>query len=206
MSETPDTQSRSEEAHLRENELAAFLDDGLTGEERHRVEAHIDVCDACRAELVDIGRAVAGRRSLGSAAAPIARRWWVPAAVAAGLVAVLFVPRYVTRPRIEAEPHPVRVIGGEELPHIELVSPLEDASAPAAGLVFTWHAAKADVYRFSLLTQTGDSIWSNRTTDTAIALPAGVTLQAGAAYFWRVDAVANGIVATTGVHHLRIAR
>lgn len=194
--------------HLREAELAAFLDGGLAAAQRERVEAHIDICDGCRAELVDIGRAIERRgvRAKGTAT-PLSRRWWIPAAAAAGIMAVLIVPRLAMRPRVAADPtRAVRVADGEGQRRIDLIAPADDVTVPAAQLVFTWHAVPADVYRVSLLTGSGDSIWAKETTDTTAGLPATVTLSPGGAYFWRVDAVANGIVATTRVHRVNVAR
>ena len=192
-------------AHLRDTELAAFLDDGLTVAERRRVEAHIDICEACRAELVDISRATEHRRK--NASVRPSRRWWVPTIAAAGIVAVLLVPR-LSPPsdvRNDATRAPF-VADGEGRRRINLVSPSDDVAVPAAGLVFTWHAVTADVYRISVLTANGDPIWSAETPDTSLALPATVAVHTGEAYFWRVDAVANGIVATTGPHRVQIAR
>ena len=41
---------------------------------------------------------------------------------------------------------------------------------------------------------------------TSIVLPAEVTLTAGRTYFWRVDAHADGITASTGTMRLQVAR
>jgi hypothetical protein len=192
-------------AHLRESELAAFLDGALTARERARVEAHIDICDACRAELVDVGRATGHRSAQGRGAGALARPWWIPVVAAAGIVAILVVPRASTGPRTEDEQTPAqRVVDGEGQRRIDLVSPPDDVTVPAAQIAFTWHAVPADVYRFFLLTQSGDSIWAKETTDTSIVVPATMNLRPGA-YFWRVDAVASGIVAT-GVHRVQVER
>lgn len=199
-------------AHLRESELAAFLDGGLTAVERERVEAHIDICDACRAELVDIGRAIepraaAVRGATTRATTPSSRRWWIPAAAAAGIAAILLVPRLATRQgATDVQTRAARVADSEGQPRINLVSPADDLTTPAGRIVFTWHAIAADAYRISVLTESGDPIWSKETTDTSIVLPPAVGLQSGAAYFWHVDAIANGIVATTGVHRVQVAR
>jgi Putative zinc-finger len=193
-------------AHLRESELAAFLDGGLTNEERRRVEEHIDVCDVCRAELVDVGRAVQSRRAPGRAGVPLTRRWWLPAAVAAGIVAVLLGPRLATRPRPATEPRVTRVTDGEGSGRIEVVSPVDDATLPAAHVAFAWHAVSTDLYRFSLLSESGDSLWTTETEDTNVVVPRTIQLEPGQAYFWSVDAVANGIVAKTGAHRVQIAR
>jgi hypothetical protein len=58
----------------------------------------------------------------------------------------------------------------------------------------------------SLLTENGDPVWTSETGDTTVALPDSVRLQASQAYFWRVEAIGNGIAATTGVHRLQIPR
>ena len=194
-------------AHLREDELAAFLDGGLSERERSRGEAHIDVCDACRAELVSVGRAIERRGGRGRGAAPLTRRWWIPAAAAAGIVAILVVPRMPTRPRAaDDQPRATRVMDGEGQRRIDLISPADDVTVPAGRIGLTWHAVQADMYRIRLLTQTGDSVWAGETTDTSVVLPAAADVHPGQAYFWRVDAVANGIVATTGVHRIQVAR
>jgi hypothetical protein len=193
--------------HLREAEIAAFLDEGLEAAERHRVEAHIDICEECRAELVDIGRAMELRGKRATRVATLmARRWWIPAAAAAGIVAILVVPRLATPPSVALDStRAPRIADGEGQRRIDLISPADDATMPSARMVFTWHAVRADVYRVSLLTASGDSIWTKETTDTTASVPTNVTLSPGP-YFWRVDAVANGIVATTRVHRLNVAR
>ena len=194
--------------HLREAELAAFLDGGLVAAERERVEAHIDICDACRAELVDIGRAIERRGvRVSTTVTPLARRWWIPAAAAAGIMAIFMVPRLATRQRATADQtRATRVADGEGQRRIDLIAPTDDVTVPAAQMVFTWHAVQADVYRISLLTESGDSIWAKETTDTIASLPASVALSPGGVYFWRVDAVANGIVATTRAHRVNVTR
>jgi Putative zinc-finger len=194
-------------AHLRDDELAEFLDGRLSAAERRRVEAHIDICNTCRAELVDVGRAIGQRGADARVATPLSRRWWIPAAAAAGIMAILLVPRLSTRSRATSdETRATRVADAEGQRRMDLVSPLDDATVRAAQLAFTWHAVPADVYRFSLLTQSGDSVWAKETTDTSVVVPATVGVRAGAAYFWRVDAIANGIVATTGVHRVQVSR
>ena len=193
--------------HLREIELAAFLDGGLGAAARHRVEAHIDICEVCRAELVDVGRAIEGRgKHAARVAKPLARRWWVPAAAAAGIAAILLVPRLATRPGATLEQtRASRVTDGEGQRRIDLIAPLDDVTVTAAQMVFTWHAVSADVYRVSLINESGDSIWATETTDTVVSVPANV-LSPGSSYFWRVDAVANGIEATTRAHRVNVSR
>lgn len=190
--------------HLSETELAAFLDRGLTARERRRVTAHIDICDVCRTELVDVGRAMDHR---GARARRLSSQWWIPVVAAAGIVAILVVPRLTTRPSAtDIQTRASQVADAEGQRRIDVIAPADDITVSAARVVFTWHSVAADVYRISLLTESGEQIWAKETTDTSATLPATVTLTSGGAYFWRVDAVASGIVATTRVHRLHVSR
>jgi hypothetical protein len=195
-------------AHLREAELAAFLDGGLIAPERRRVQAHIDVCDTCRAELVDVGRAIAGRGEHGKrVASPVSRRWWAPVVAAAGIIAIVSAPRLVNRPRAGiVQTRASRITDAEGQRRIEAIAPSDDVTVPGAQMVFSWHSVPADIYRFSLLTESGDSIWAKETTDTVASVPADANVRPGGSYFWRVDAIANGIVATTRAHRVNVSR
>jgi hypothetical protein len=118
---------------------------------------------------------------------------------------MLVLPRLSTSPsssddRVRAAP-----FGGEGLRQIDIVSPADDVTVPSGPVVLTWHAVQADVYRVSLLTESGTPLWTKDTPDSTVTLPASVGLRPGQAYFWRVEAIASGIAATTRVHRLRIA-
>lgn len=193
--------------HLRETEAAAFLDGGLTATGRRRVQAHIDICDACRAELVDVGRATE-RRGLPTRVASLGyRRWWISAVAAAGIVALILVPRGSTRSRTALEPtRASRVADADGQRHIDVIAPSDDSTVTARALVFQWHAVPADVYKFSLLTESGDSIWTKETTDTVVTIPADAGVTSGSSYFWRVDAIGNGIVAKTRPYRINVVR
>src|SRR4051812_36081358 len=85
-------------SHPTETGHAAVLGGHAAPAQRRRVEAHIDVCDTCRRELVDVGRAIVPPVvQLKATSNPVARRWWIPATVAAGVVALLIAPRATTR-------------------------------------------------------------------------------------------------------------
>jgi anti-sigma factor RsiW len=203
----PPDQDRVE--HLTENDLAAYLDHQSTREGRLRVEAHLDACAQCRGEVIALRRIVddlAGRKAVVRPARHAVRRWWIPVAAAAGLAALLLVPRLGTRaPAPSATERAPEVGGGEGEPRITVVAPAENATVHLGSVAFTWRSAAADVYRVSLLSQSGAPVWSAETSDTSVSLPATVPLQRGEPYFWRVDAIANGMSATTGVHRLQIA-
>jgi len=193
--------------HLSDIDLSGFLDHDLDADTRRRVTAHLDACDRCRLELIEVRRLAA---SYGPSAAGRLRRAWAPVAgvaLAAVLAAVVLLPRA----HVPAMPAaaPVRSApqadGDEGRLRIECIAPVNDATVAAATLVFVWHPAAADVYRLTLLSESGAPVWSRETTDTSVTVPSGTALGPGV-YFWRVDAVANGITATTGIHRLIVAR
>ena len=140
--------------HLSERELAAFLDGGLGPPERLRVEAHIDICDVCRGELVDVGRAIKhrGARTRG-ATRSLASQWWIPAAAAAGIVAILLVPRLTTRPTAtDGQTRVSRVADGEGQQHVDLISPAADTAVSAALVLEKWQADWGEVFRITHIT------------------------------------------------------
>lgn len=198
-------QDRAPGGHISEGELAALLDGALDPAERSRVEAHLEVCTECRCELIEMRRITNGYAKRGTVASGLRRRWWIPVAVAAGLGAV-FLPR-VFAPSAPREPvrAGARVEDGEGRARIDIVAPAENAAIPRTGLTFTWRGAAADVYHVSLLAEDGEPIWSAETADTSLALPPTVPVRSGHSYFWRVEAIANGIAASTGVHRVQIA-
>src|SRR5688572_22565271 len=86
------------ERHLDSNQIAAYVDGGVHGEERMSIEAHLAGCAECRAEVADVSRIVR--------TAPAARRFpsriWIPVAAAA-VFAVLWVGPRALRDRAEPE-------------------------------------------------------------------------------------------------------
>lgn len=191
--------------HLSPSDLAGFIDRDLEPVERRRIEAHLDQCAECRSELIETrhltdayaGRTPATLRSL--------RRWWVPAALAAGLATLLLLPRSSTAPGSLREPtRAAPAVDGEDTPRISIVAPAENATVAADAVVLTWHATTADAYRIVVSSDDGDPVWTGETADTTLRLPS-TALRSAQTYFWRVDAIANGITATTGVHRLLIS-
>ena len=186
--------------HLTEHQIAGFLDHALPPDERHLVEEHLEACPDCRRETVTMHRTLpdlpnsAGRLSW--------RGWWIPAAVAAGIAFLLIMPgRFHTG----GSPSTVRApaVDGERRGVIPVVAPADDVVTKPP-VVFTWRPVTADLYRLSVLADDGGPIWTRETAGTSLTLPPGVTLIPGRAYFWRVDAIANGLVASSGIHRLTI--
>ena len=192
--------------HLSDAEVAGYLDHALPLDARQRVELHIDQCTTCRHEIVALSRVTSDAPVDEPARHDLprrGRRWWIPAAAAAAIVAITL-PRltsYLSAP--DSAERTRRLTDADARPQITVVSP-DDRATRATPLVFTWRAAKADVYRIVVLTTEADSVWAAETSDTTITLPDSVSLQAGRAYFWYVEGIGNGIAATTGSRRLEI--
>jgi hypothetical protein len=83
---------------------------------------------------------------------------------------------------------------------IQAFEPAGTAVAAKQPIVFTWRAVGADLYRLTILTDSGEPIWSQETADTSLMIPDRTSLASGVTYFWRVDAVGGSIVASTGAN------
>jgi len=88
---------------------------------------------------------------------------------------------------------------------VAAAAPADGATIPVRGAAFAWHRTSTDTYRVTVLTQTGEPVWSQETPDTSVTLPAAVVLEPGRTYFWRVDAIADGIAATSGPQRFLVA-
>ena len=186
--------------HLSERDVAGYLDRSLAAEDRARIDVHLEACSECRAELIEVMRlAPSGprRKRIG--------RWiWIPAVAAAGLASLLLL-----RPAPPATPETIeRPISGaaEAMPRLAVTTPANGDSVAAAGMVFQWRSRPGDSYRVTVLTETGEPVWTAETMDTSVSLPNAITLQPGRLYFWRVDAVADGLSATSGVQRFQVVR
>jgi hypothetical protein len=192
--------------HLTEGDLAGFVDRHLDRAAHARVAAHLDTCSVCQSELARVIRLVDSFRTASEVPAPVRapgpRRWLVPVvagALAAGVGSLALIR---SESRHQAPPALVRTpLLGEDRGHIEPLSPVGTAAASGT-LVFRWQGAAPGFYRLVVLTEDGDRLFVRETSDTVVALPPDVALSAGRAYFWRVDAIGNGIVASTGAVRL----
>jgi len=193
----------SELVHLSDAELAGYLDHDLSADERRRVETHIDACPECRREVVALLPITRPGEPSEVRNVRRQRRWWIPAAAAA-VVAALALPRLTrTVPDPDVPQRARRVTEAGGLSRLATVSPADDATI-GGRIVFAWRSTNADVYRIDVLTTSGNPVWTTDTGDTTVTLPDSIALQAGQAYFWRVEAIGNGISAVTGVHRLQI--
>lgn len=180
--------------HLSVDQVAAFVDRGLAHDERARVEAHLAECDACRSEVVEVGRVMRVRRR---------RRWFllIPvAAAAAGLLLVLHPVTPSTRYGIERG-------GADSSAAVTTIAPLSGAVLASNQARFVWHSvATAASYRLTLTDEIGDVVWTALTGDTALALPDRVVLHPGHAYAWYVDLLLpDGRSSASAVQRFRTA-
>ena len=196
------TQSRDPSAHLDDERLAAFLDGGLTPDDRDKAVSHFAACASCRREMVAAQRLLATH-------APTRRPWRpiVPVLVAAAL-AFAFVPRFVRTPstRTDAEktapPSAERAAQPDVRAVVNVVEPVDQSVVRDSVVVFRWGSMGTDAtYHISLQDSTGGVLWEATLGDTAATLPRAVKLGTRQLYFWSVDAqLVDGRSARSGVH------
>lgn len=203
--------------HLTPGELAAYVDRALDAGEQRAAEAHLESCAECRAEALAIVRVVEAHEhaqqpstdtSSTFAGTTRRREWRIArrvAAIAAGVGAMLLVREVRRQPAAHDSTSVARVAHSEMESFVRPVSPADGAIVPTRAARFVWRASGSESYRFTLLSSSGEPVWSFETSDTSLALPAAVTLRPGLNYFWRVDALADGIAATSGAHQIHAA-
>jgi hypothetical protein len=186
--------------HLSAGRVAGYVANALTPTERDEVVRHLDHCAACRAEVMDVGEIAADVRAR---PAVRSKRRLLPVAVAlaAGLAALTV---YQVRQQDELPVVRAKPTADEGIPLIAAVAP-PDGGNVGDSVVLRWRSTDQGSYDVFVLTEDGRPLWHLSTSDTAVLVPRSI-LDAGATYFWRVDAIGNGIVATTGVRRLVVDR
>jgi anti-sigma factor ChrR (cupin superfamily) len=188
--------------HPSSEEVAAYLSDALTANERTTLEAHLAVCPQCRREVTSARRLIRSHRS------PMVRRWVVPAAAAAAVLAVVLLsPLRSARVERTASRAAEDAAVSATMPKIRIVSPVSGDTVSGSRMVFVWQkVGDASVYRLTLTDASGSAVWEKDGPDTTLALPANLSLAKGQHYFWFVDALgADGTALTTGTHRFTTA-
>jgi hypothetical protein len=201
--------------HPAEATLAAYLDGELSVAERTDVEAHLAECASCRAALADTVAILDGadshveNRRAATPVPPTRRRapWpLVGLALAASVAGIVILRPSVPSTDVDSRTRDQRVGAADErIRQLAAIAPADGATQLAAHPTFVWASDSVDRYRFALLAEDGATIWSRELSDTALAIPADVTLDHGRSYFWRVDAMSAGIVASTRVRRFTVA-
>jgi hypothetical protein len=167
--------------HLAADDAASFLDGTLSDDARVEVERHIAECDTCREEIAAASRLVA-------TIPPASRRtlsvWRIALPLAAGIVAVVMLRRPATAPVATSAERAVP----RDAAAITLVSPAPDAALVPGTTRLVWRPIDGGIgYRVVIKDSSGAPVWESETTDTVLAVPAGVVLREGETYVWRID-------------------
>jgi hypothetical protein len=192
---TEQTTSGFSSEHRSPEEIAAYLCDALPAADRERFQAHLAACRACRWEVTSAQRLTRARpretgRNIALAAAVV-------------LVAVLLTRGMGVRgagPEGEAQRRSTERVGGAQT--IDIVSPGDGGTVASPPVVFTWRGRPGSfMYRLTLSTDDGRTLWTGDTRDSTLALPSNVVLDRGRGFFWYVDALGSDArSSTSGVH------
>ena len=176
--------------------IATYLDGGLTPEEREGLEGHLVACSECRQDLAEASDLTGGGR-------PRRLVWVVPALAAAAVVLLI----WAAAPEMPLGPGSEATLRGPATgTQLSIVSPLDGSATHPDSLTFRWRGAGAEAfYVFTLTNAEGDVVFTSNPADTTLLLPPSVGLEAGAPYFWFVDALLDGARSTsTGVQEFRV--
>lgn len=181
--------------HPRDEEIAAFLDNGLSASERTVVARHLASCDDCRALLGTVRAEPARTRGT-------RQLWATAAAIAAAAVVVVNVSLRARHRDIDVDRMRSASSTTVETSELEARSPRPGADVSVDTLVLRWASAGAGAtYDVSIVDTTGALVWSARVDSAALAPPREVTarLRSGGTYYWRADALLPDLrTASTG--------
>ncbi len=184
-------------AHLSTREVARFVEKLATPEERSEVERHLNQCDTCRTEIVQVARFARSRatRRRVAVAVPIT-------AAAAVLLWIVSGP-----PTSEGDPNAFRA-GSDGLQRIEAVMPVRDRVIRSDTVSFVWRSAGPGAqYSITITDTRGDPVRQTLVSDSTFSIPTDALRSGGEVFFWRVDAaLPDGSTASTGAKQFSIAR
>lgn len=186
--------------HLDAEQVAAFLDGGLSPADRLAAESHLAACAPCRAELAQV-------RALAASAPAPSRRRRLPVPVRGALAAAAVLAAVaIGLPLLTPSPDDPLLRADRQGEGVATIEPYtSNAGVVAAGnALFAWRpVAGNSSYRFTLTDEVGDVVLQEVTADTLLRLDT-LRLPAGALY-WRVDALLpDGQVATTRMQRIEV--
>lgn len=189
----------TQETHVTDEELAAYLDGGLDTAVRAQTEAHLLACDDCRNLVAGAGR------FLPPQASRIRRVLLLTGGLAAAAVLTLMLVPRTRAPDLTSPTRDAEVVGPTGL-NFAADAPPADASVRVDTLVFRWTAiGNGTTYQLTVSDPTGAIVWSEQTTRTSLPLPesAASLFEPGHTYYWRVDALLSDLrSASTGPRRL----
>jgi hypothetical protein len=184
----------SEPDSVSPEEIAAFLDGRVTGEEKARLEAHFADNPDARRELLDASRMIAAAPSR-----HVSRMRFGPIvgiAAAAVLAVVLLKPDNSDR-RPTVTPAERRGVA-EQTRAIDLIAPVDGAELGSTQS-FAWRPIEGASYRLVIMDSSGKTILQDSTTDTVHTVPGAVLRNGPGRYYWSVDALMpDGSSTTSG--------
>ena len=178
-------------------EIAAFIDGQLSGEDRARLEAYFASNASARRELIEATRIVA-------TLPPATRRsvTWMPfLGVAAAAAIVLFLVRPLERNRVIDKSLPAQRGAVEQSQGIILLSPAAGESLiDGSQREFRWRSVDGATYRLIVSDASGKTLLQQNTSDTVFAIPPAIIADHERTYYWSVDALEpDGSSVTSGV-------
>jgi anti-sigma factor RsiW len=166
------------ERHLDSNEIAAYVDGSIDGEERFSIQAHLAACAECRAEVAEVSRIV----RTAPAARRLPSRIWIPTAAAA-VFALLWLGPRAGRERAEPE------LREEAVTMTVPPRPITPAGTVDTVRALVWSSVPyANSYRVRLFDADGTVLWEREAADTVVPIPDSIALRAELLYYWRVEA------------------
>jgi len=189
----------TQETHLTDEDLAAYVDGELDIAARTRIEGHLLACDECRNLVSGAGQLLP----------PPARRTrrivMLTGGLAAAAVLVLMLVPRTPAPDPASQTRDAEVVGPTGL-NFAADAPPANASVRVDTLVFRWTAiGEGTTYQLTVSDPAGAIVWTEQTTRTSLALPeSAVSLfEPEQTYYWRVDALLPDLrSATTGPRRL----
>ena len=181
--------------HLSPGDVARYVEKRATMDERGVIERHLNECDDCRAEIIQVARfARGGARRRVVVAVPVA-------AAAALLVWLLSGP-----PAGDADPNRLRA-GSEGLQRIEAVTPAEERVIRTDTVAFLWRSAGPGAqYSINITDTRGDPVHQALVADSVFVITIDALRGHGAVFFWYVDAVfPDGSTASTRVRRFSLS-
>jgi hypothetical protein len=176
---------------LTPDELAAFLDGKLEGEELERVQGYLADNPQARQELIKASRIATSAPALTTIRQR--PRWLYPAAALAAAAALMISLRPQSRApseRTSTERRPAI----EEAERVVLLSPA-NGQRIAQDAPFAWHAYGNATYQFVLKDDSGTRLFEKTTQDTVLSLDPSIAAKAKGKLYWTVDAFGeNGSV------------
>ncbi|MGD8358243.1 MAG: anti-sigma factor [Lysobacterales bacterium] len=204
LKQAADEEPKPNGACLDPGQLAAFMDGGLSFEERAAAERHLAGCDHCLAQLAAMLRSAGGTdvpslpaevvEQAERLATPSQRRrrthfGWAAAAVLVLAVSIVSI-QWVGGPTApEQEPtRETRYIDRQPL-QPTLLAPREGSVIQPLEQVFRWTSVPGSLfYDVQLVNADGDLLLRERVDDTRWLIPKDLKLTPGAEYYVRIDA------------------